>query len=111
MEEDFDEQTMDACLIAAAQRVEHYEMAAYGTLVAWAKAMGHDEAAGLLEETLNEEKAADQKLTSIAEGGVNEEAASMAHDDEPQDDEDDEDDKPAAKPVARMAMKQTGKKR
>ena len=41
MEEDFDETTMDACLIAAGQRAEHYEMAAYGTLVAWAKAMGH----------------------------------------------------------------------
>ena len=42
MEEDFDEATMDACLIAAGQRAEHYEMAAYGTLVAWARAMGHD---------------------------------------------------------------------
>ena len=47
MEEDFDETTMDACLIAAGQRAEHYEMAAYGTLVAWAKAMGHTEAADL----------------------------------------------------------------
>ena len=45
MEEDFDDTTMDACLIAAGQRAEHYEMAAYGTLIAWAKAMGHDEAA------------------------------------------------------------------
>ena len=45
MEEDFDETTMDACLIAAGQRAEHYEMAAYGTLVAWARAMGHTEAA------------------------------------------------------------------
>src|SRR4051812_7294304 len=44
MEEDFDEATLDACLIASAQRVEHYEMAAYGTLVAWAKVMGHTEA-------------------------------------------------------------------
>lgn len=78
MEEDFDEQTMDACLIAAGQRVEHYEMAAYGTLVAWAQAMGHAEAAGLLEETLNEEKTADRTLTSLAEGGINGEAASGA---------------------------------
>jgi ferritin-like metal-binding protein YciE len=45
MEEDFDDTTMDACLIAAGQRAEHYEMAAYGTLVAWASAMGHTEAA------------------------------------------------------------------
>src|SRR6187200_1493594 len=52
MEEDFDETTMDACLIAAGQRAEHYEMAAYGTLVAWAQAMGHTEAAKLLQQTL-----------------------------------------------------------
>ena len=64
MEEDFDETTMDACLIAAGQRAEHYEMAAYGTLVAWAQAMGHNEAAALLQETLEEEKAADEKLTT-----------------------------------------------
>ncbi len=79
MEEDFDETTMDACLIAAAQRVEHYEMAAYGTLVAWAGTMGHVEAASLLKETLEEEKAADKKLSGIAEGGINQEAATMAH--------------------------------
>jgi len=79
MEEDFDETTMDACLIAAAQRVEHYEMAAYGSLIAWAQAMGHTKAASLLEETLNEEKGADKKLTSIAEGGVNRQAANLAH--------------------------------
>jgi ferritin-like metal-binding protein YciE len=79
MEEDFDETTMDACLIAAGQRAEHYEMAAYGTLVAWAKAMGHEDAAALLEETLEEEKAADEKLTSLAEAGINQEAADAAH--------------------------------
>jgi len=50
-------------------------MAAYGTLVAWARALGHDEAADLLQETLDEEKAADEKLSAIAEGGVNQEAA------------------------------------
>ncbi|HEV3060474.1 MAG TPA: ferritin-like domain-containing protein [Vicinamibacterales bacterium] len=76
MGEGFDEATMDACLIAAGQRAEHYEMAAYGTLVAWATAMGHTDAADLLQETLDEEKAADQKLTSLAEGGINQEAAS-----------------------------------
>src|SRR6187551_3526633 len=75
MEEDFDDDTMDACLIAAGQRAEHYEMAAYGTLVAWARAMGHSEAADLLQETLDEEKAADQKLSSLAEGGINQDAA------------------------------------
>ena len=79
MEEDFDETTMDACLIAAGQRAEHYEMAAYGTLVAWAKAMGHSEAATLLQQTLDEEKAADAKLSALAEGGINEQAADGAH--------------------------------
>lgn len=79
MEEDYDETTMDACLIAAGQRAEHYEMAAYGTLVAWARAMGHSEAADLLQETLDEEKAADKKLSSLAEGGINQEAADTAH--------------------------------
>jgi ferritin-like metal-binding protein YciE len=82
MSEDFDETAMDACLIAGAQRVEHYEMAAYGTLVAWANAMGHSEAAELLEQTLDEEKSADAKLTSIAEGGVNQQAADIAHPEE-----------------------------
>jgi ferritin-like metal-binding protein YciE len=75
MEEDFDDATMDACLIAAGQRAEHYEMAAYGTLVAWARAMGHDEAADLLQQNLDEEKAADEKLSALAEGGINEDAA------------------------------------
>src|SRR6185503_14397495 len=60
MEEDFDESTMDACLIASGQRAEHYEMAAYGTLVAWARGMGHVKAADLLQQTLDEEKAADK---------------------------------------------------
>ncbi len=88
MEEDFDAATMDACLIAAGQRAEHYEMAAYGTLVAWARAMGHDDAAELLQETLDEEKAADAKLTALAEAGINEEAADAAHPDEEADDAD-----------------------
>jgi ferritin-like metal-binding protein YciE len=79
MEEDLDDDAMDACLIAAGQRAEHYEMAAYGTLVAWARAMGHSEAADLLQETLEEEKAADQKLSSLAEGGINQSAAETAH--------------------------------
>jgi len=79
MEEEFDDTTMDACLIAAGQRAEHYEIAAYGTLVAWARAMGHTEAVDLLQETLGEEKAADEKLTALAEAGINQEAADTAH--------------------------------
>jgi len=79
MDEEFDEATMDACLIAAGQRAEHYEMAAYGTLIAWAQSMGHGEAATLLQQNLNEEKAADKKLSSLAEGGINQSAAEAAH--------------------------------
>jgi ferritin-like metal-binding protein YciE len=79
MDEHFDDATMDACLIAAGQRAEHYEMAAYGTLVAWARAMGHDAAADLLQQNLDEEKAADEKLSSLAEGGINQIAADRAH--------------------------------
>ena len=78
MDEDFEGATMDACLISAAQRAEHYEIAAYGTLVSWAKTIRHDDAADLLQEILDEEKAADEKLNAIAESGVNEEAASGA---------------------------------
>jgi len=90
MEEDFDEATMDACLIASGQRAEHYEIAAYGTLVAWAQAMGHTDAADLLQQTLDEEKAADEKLTALAESGINQEAADKAHPDDENEDDDEE---------------------
>lgn len=76
---DLDEPTRNATLIAAAQRVEHYEMAVYGTLVAWARSMGHQTAANLLQMTLDEEKATDEKLSSLAESGINQRAAAAAH--------------------------------
>lgn len=60
----------DAALIAAAQRVEHYEMAGYGTVRTYAKELGHSEAASLLQETLDEEGDANKKLTGLAEGGI-----------------------------------------
>lgn len=65
----------DAALIAAAQAVEHYEMTRYGSLVAWAKQLGRNDCADLLAKTLEEGKAADKKLTSIAMAGVNRKAA------------------------------------
>jgi ferritin-like metal-binding protein YciE len=70
IEEDGDGAVIDAALIGAAQRVEHYEMAAYGTIRAMAAALGHQDVAKLLQQTLEEEGAADKKLTSIAEGEV-----------------------------------------
>jgi ferritin-like metal-binding protein YciE len=87
MEEDFDEATMDACLIAGGQRAEHYEMAAYGTLIAWAKALGHMDAVDLLQQTLDEEKTADEKLTALAEGGINQGAADAVESDTEMDEE------------------------
>ena len=87
MEENFDDATMDACLIAGGQRAEHYEMAAYGTLIAWAKAMGHMDAVDLLQQTLDEEKAADEKLSALAEGGINQSAADAAESEQEPDDE------------------------
>ena len=103
MEEEFDDATMNACLIAAGQRAEHYEMAAYGTLVAWAKIMGHDEAAELLEQNLEEEKAADEKLSSLAEDGINQEAADSAHEAGDEDDEEEKDEAPAKRAQPRAA--------
>jgi ferritin-like metal-binding protein YciE len=75
MKEDAEPSVMDAGLIAAAQRSEHYEIGAYGTCAAWARLLGHDEVVGLLEQTLEEEKAADQKLSALAEQEINQAAA------------------------------------
>lgn len=71
VEEDGDDIVRDAGIIASAQRVEHYEIAAYGSTLAFATLMGHGTIAELLELTLNEEKAADRRLTTIAAGEVN----------------------------------------
>jgi len=70
-----DDSTRDALMIAAAQKVEHYEIASYGTLRTWANLLGKNMVASLLEETLDEEKEADERLTGIAESSVNEAAA------------------------------------
>ena len=71
-----DREVLDAALAAAAQAVEHYEMARYGTLVAWAKKLGRNDAASVLQKNLDEEKAADKKLTELAEARLNLKAAS-----------------------------------
>ena len=82
-----DDATRDAVMIAAAQKVEHYEMAVYGTLRTWASLLGKDDAASLLEQTLEEEKEADQRLTQIAESHVNQHAAIGAGDEEEEEEE------------------------
>jgi ferritin-like metal-binding protein YciE len=71
LEEEGDEDVLDAGLIVAAQKVEHYEIASYGAVCEYARMMGHSEALQLLEQTLQEEKNADQLLNQIAEGGIN----------------------------------------
>jgi len=75
-------EVMDAGLIACAQAVEHYEIARYGTLIAWAEELQLDDAIELLEETLEEEESADERLTEIAMGGLNERAEHPEDDDD-----------------------------
>jgi ferritin-like metal-binding protein YciE len=70
-----DKDVLDAALIAAGQAVEHYEMTRYGTLVAWARELGRDDCAAVLQQTLDEEKRTDKKLTSLAESRINMKAA------------------------------------
>ena len=75
LKEDADPQVKDALLIAAAQKVEHYEIASYGTVCTWADLLGNNEVKELLGQTLNEEEQTDQKLTKLAESKVNTAAA------------------------------------
>jgi ferritin-like metal-binding protein YciE len=75
LEEEGEAAVLDAALIASAQKVEHYEIAAYGCLRTYAQLLGYDQVAKLLEQTLAEEEAADKKLTQLGEAGINEAAA------------------------------------
>jgi ferritin-like metal-binding protein YciE len=70
-----DKRVLDAALVASAQAVEHYEITRYGTLIAWAKQLGHQDCVSLLQQTLGEEEATDKKLTAMAERNVNQQAA------------------------------------
>jgi len=77
LEEEGEPQVLDAALIASAQKIEHYEIAAYGCLRTYAELLGYSEAAQLLEQNLREEEATDKKLNTLAEGGINESAAAV----------------------------------
>jgi len=95
LEEDAEPAVLDAGLIAAAQKVEHYEIAAYGTVRTWAEQLGLDEAVDLLQQTLDEEKETDEKLTELAKSAVNEEAEegteeSASEEEESEEDEEEE---------------------
>ena len=87
LKEDADADVMDAGIIAAAQKVEHYEIASYGAVVEYARVLGHTEAVQLLEQTLEEEKTADKLLTRLAEGGINALADANGSEDEDEDTE------------------------
>jgi ferritin-like metal-binding protein YciE len=89
MDEDFSAEVMDAALISAAQRVEHYEIAAYGCVSAWAQLLGESEANALLEKTLEEEKETDQKLTELSEE-INVEAKGSGEEGEEEEEEEEE---------------------
>jgi len=95
MEEDFSDSVRDAAIIGAANKVEHYEIAGYGTLISYARLLGHPDAEKLLQETLQEEKEADRKLTELAESEINLESdsrATAATDGEEDSDEEEDDD-------------------
>jgi ferritin-like metal-binding protein YciE len=83
-EEVIEDEAGDAALICAAQKVEHYEIATYGSLVAWGRMLGEDEAVSLLEETLQEEKDTDERLTEIAESHINAEETEQDNEEETQ---------------------------
>ena len=96
LEEDAEDSVMDAMLIAGAQKVEHYEITSYGTCIAWAEALGLTEVAEVLNETLAEEKAADEKLSALAESGINEAATAGESEEEDMEEEDDEEEESAS---------------
>ena len=102
LEEDGDDMVRDAGIIASAQRVEHYEIAAYGSTLAFATAMGHAEIAELLESTLAEEKAADALLSSIGEDEVNSAAPGMES--EERDEESAEDDSVTSRKAVKSSV-------
>jgi ferritin-like metal-binding protein YciE len=99
LEQDGAEPVLDAGFIAGCQRVEHYEITAYGTLVAWAKLLGHEDVVTLLKANEKEEKAADAKLSKLAESAINPEAASVSADA----DEDEDEPQPATRSKGRTA--------
>jgi ferritin-like metal-binding protein YciE len=103
LQEDMEESVLDACIIKSAQSAEHYEIGSYGTAIAWAEALELTDVAELLQETLEEEKATDQKLSALAESGIND--AATAGESEEEDAEDEEDEEEAGQAPARASGK------
>ena len=112
MEEDASDDVMDAGLIAAAQKVEHYEIAAYGSVKAWAELLGQDEITALLDETLQEEESADRKLSEIGESVVNAEAAmGETEDSEEESSSEEESEEAGSKPEKSGSRRPSGQRR
>jgi len=104
LKEDGDDAVLDAGFIASCQRVEHYEITAYGTLMAWAKLLGYRDALNLLKANEQEEKAADVKLSRLAESTVNAEAMSAGEESDEEEDEDEEEAPKAARGRRRQSV-------
>jgi ferritin-like metal-binding protein YciE len=105
MQEDLEGSVLDAVLIASAQKVEHYEIGAYGTAIAWAEALGLSDVVTVLNETLEEEKAADEKLSALAESGINQ-AATQGENEEAEQEEEEEEETRATSSSRRGAQEQ-----
>lgn len=103
LEEDFEDAVMDANIIAAAQKAEHYEIGSYGTASAWAEALELTDVATILNEILDEEKAADRKLSALAELGIND-AASAGESDE-------DEEEPASRQKESVRVSESGPKK
>ena len=106
MEEDFEGSVKDAALISAAQRVEHYKIAAYGCVHSWAQELNEDNAAELLEKTLNEEKETDEKLTELSEqinASANSESSEEGSEEEEGEEEEERETPPIRKGKSRSA--------
>lgn len=107
LKEEADEDVLDAGIIVNAQKVEHYEIATYGAVVEYARMMGHTEALQLLEQTLQEEKNADQLLNQIAEGGINALAERDGNDEDMAEEETQETASTGRKSTSRGGMKKS----
>jgi ferritin-like metal-binding protein YciE len=108
MKEEADDDVLDAGIIVNAQKVEHYEIATYGAVVEYARMMGHTDALQLLEQTLQEEKNADQLLNQLAEGGINALAERDGNNEEMSEEETEEPQSKERKTTARGGMKKSG---
>lgn len=110
VDEEGEDQVRDAGIIASAQRVEHYEIAAYGSTIAFARLMGHDEIVAILEQSLEEEKAADVMLSELAVNEVNVAANELSEGDDEMGEDDDEESEEAPAKAPSRAKAKTGAK-